>query len=58
MTNDYGDEDILYTIFADGETVDSPAWGMLDYVFVRSYERKADIVDYMAYEFDYDYDKK
>lgn len=58
LTNDYGDEDILYTIFADGETVDSPAWGMLDYVFVRSYERKADIVDYMAYEFDYDYDKK
>lgn len=60
LTNDYGDtrNGIIYTITADGETVDSPAWGALDYVFVRSYERKADIVDYMAYEFDYNSDKK
>ncbi len=29
------------------------AWGMLDYVFVRTYERTADVVIYAAYEYDY-----
>lgn len=58
LTNENGDEDLKYTVTVDGDTFDAPAWGMLDYVFVRSYERNADIVDYMAYEFDYDFDKQ
>lgn len=58
LTNDNGSEEgSLYTIYADGKTLTSPAWGMLDYVFVRSYERKADIVDYMAYEYDWNFDR-
>lgn len=57
LTNDNGsDLTGLYTIYAEGKTFDSPAWGMLDYVFVRTYERSADVVDYMSYEYDYDYD--
>lgn len=35
---------------ATGET---PALGMLDYVFVRMYEKTADVIDYMAWEYDY-----
>ncbi len=31
----------------------APAWGMLDYVFVRMYEKTADVIDYMAWEYDY-----
>lgn len=29
------------------------AWGLLDYVFIRTYERTADVVIYAAYEYDY-----
>lgn len=32
----------------------SPAWGMLDYVFVRIYENNADVVDYTTQQYDYD----
>ncbi len=59
LTNDNGSEDgALYTIDCDGVTLDSPAWGMLDFVFVRKYENKADVVDYMAYEYDWTFDNK
>ena len=58
LTNDNGTEGAsLYSIDVDGVTIDSPAWGMLDYVFVRTYERTADLVDYMAYEYDWTFEK-
>lgn len=31
----------------------SPAWGMLDYVFVRLYESREDVVNYTSYIYDY-----
>lgn len=34
-------------------TVDTPALGLLDYVFVRMYEKTADVIDYMAWEYNY-----
>lgn len=63
LSNDNGNEDgPIYDITvnlsngsAKGETA---AWGMLDYVFVRTYERVADVVDYMAWEYDYDFEVK
>lgn len=33
----------------------TPALGMLDYVFIRKYEKTADVIDYMAWEYDYTY---
>ncbi len=43
------------TVKVDGETITGPAYGMLDYVFVRTYNRRvADVVVYKNYEFDYD----
>ena len=43
-------------IKVDGDTITSfPAYGMLDYVFVRTYNRRVvDVVVYKNYEFDYD----
>lgn len=35
---------------------DAPAFGMLDYVFVREYEKQADVIVYKAWEYDYDYE--
>lgn len=58
LSNDNGSEDeALYTIDVNGTTLESPAWGMLDFVFVRTYERTADLVDYMAYEYDWTFDR-
>lgn len=39
----------------NGQTIPTPVYGACDYVFVRMYERQADVVDYMAYEYNYDY---
>lgn len=63
LTNSEGKEDgslydITVNLYNGTATGDSPAWGMLDYVFVRTYERNADVVDYMAHQYDYDYDIK
>ena len=43
----------------DGNAVDSPAFGMADYVFVRQYDGEVmDIVIYKNYEFNYDVTKR
>lgn len=35
----------------------APAWGMLDYVYVRGYDNKADVVDYTTWEYDYEFNR-
>lgn len=58
LTNVGGYEESLYDIIVDGETIGAPAWGMLDYVFMRTYNNKTDVVVYKAYDFDFDFEKK
>ncbi len=50
-----GGQDTATTItFKNGTSAGlTPAWGMLDYVFVRMYENKADVVDYTTQQYDY-----
>lgn len=56
LTNDNGDTTPgQYTIQLVGSDTafNAPAWGMLDYVYVREYEDMIDIIDYASWEYDY-----
>lgn len=55
LSSDYGLENSLYIIGMDGLELDTPAWGMLDYVFIKKSVKKTEIVDYAAYEYYWDY---
>ena len=47
----------VLTIDFGGVVEDAPAFGMLDFVYVRTYERTADVVDYTTWEYDYNFSK-
>ena len=55
LANDGGNGS--YTIDFGGVVEDAPAFGMLDFVYVRTYERTADVVDYTTWEYDYNFSK-
>ena len=42
-------------VVINGQTYKAPVYGACDFVYIRMYERQADVVDYMAYEYDWDY---
>ncbi|HIW56694.1 MAG TPA: S-layer homology domain-containing protein [Firmicutes bacterium] len=42
-------------VVINGQTITAPVYGACDYVFIRLYERQGDVIDYMAYEYDWDY---
>ena len=57
LTNDNGNVNgTQYTVSLDGGVTyfDAPAWGMLDYVYIRTYDTMADVINYASWEYDYD----
>ena len=42
-------------VVINGQTITAPVYGACDYVFIRLYERQGDVIDYMAYEYDWNY---